>query len=529
MNVLPRWRSLDALAGLLAFAMAAAFAELIAALFIVVSPYIAVGDAVIRLAPVGAVRFAISTFGTYDKPVLLGVIALITLFFGALVGMAARTRPDVTTFGFALWWAVCSAAVWAGQTSAVAAATIIGAAGAAGWVVLNQMLARIPTDTRPVDASTDSMLANDPRRRTPDRRAFFAFAAASAGASVVAMVGARRLGGAYVDVEASRRSITLPSARLPLPAVPPSAALDTPGISPLITPNAEFYRIDTALSVPRVDIEQWRLRITGMVERPQEFTYAELAAMPVEEADVTLTCVSNEVGGRLLGNARWLGIPLPALLERAGVRAGATQIVGRSVDGFTAGFPTEVALDGRAAMVALAMNGEVLPTEHGFPVRLVVPGLYGYVSATKWLAEIQLTTLEAFDPYWIPRGWSRLGPIKTQSRIDVPLGRKTIVAGRTPIAGVAWGGIRSISKVEVRVVPANAKDDGPWLPARLGDALSQSTWRQWVVEWDALPGEYDITVRATDGTGVTQPADRVAPAPSGATGWHTVRVTVRGA
>ena len=519
MNRILRWRPLDALAGLLAFALAAAFAELIAAVVMVVSPHVAVGDGVIRLAPASAVHFATSSFGTYDKPLLLGVIVLITIVFGALVSVAARAWPSVATFGFALWWAVCSLAVWADQTAAIAAAAVIGAAAAAGWFALNQQLARVPTEATRVDS------ANDPRQRTPSRRAFFTFAAASAGASALAIVGAQRLGGWYVDVEAERRAITLPVARAPLPAVAPSAALDTPGISPLITPNADFYRIDTALSVPRIDLEQWRLRITGMVERPQEFTYADLAAMPVIEADVTLTCVSNEIGGRLLGNARWLGIPLPALLERAGVKPGATQIVGRSVDGFTAGFPTEVALDGRTAMVALAMNGEVLPTEHGFPVRLVVPGLYGYVSATKWLAEIQLTTLEAFDPYWIPRGWSKLGPIKTQSRIDVPTQRKTIPAGRTPIAGVAWGGIRSISKVEVRVTSTNGTD-GPWMMARLGDPLSQSTWRQWVLEWDAQPGEYDITVRATDGSGNTQTADHAAPAPSGATGWHGIRVKV---
>ncbi len=521
-----RWRVLDALAGLLAFAVAAAFAELIAAVVTVVSPIVAVGDGVIRLAPAAAVHFATSTFGTYDKPVLLSVIVVITLVFGALVGMAARTRPMIATIGFTAWWAVCSIAVWADQTMVVAAGAVIGGAALAGCFALNQMLAaRLPTERILVEPASQPTSANDPRQRTPSRRAFFTWAAASAGASAVAAAGAQRLGGRYVDVEAERRAIVLPAAQSPLRAVPPGAALDTPGLSPLITPNSEFYRIDTALSVPRVDLEKWRLRITGMVERPLELTYAELATMPIAEADVTLTCVSNEVGGKLLGNARWLGVPLPALLERAGVHAGATQIVGRSVDGFTAGFPTEVALDGRAAMVALAMNGQVLPTEHGFPARLVVPGLYGYVSATKWLTEIHLTTLEAFDAYWIPRGWSKLGPIKTQSRIDVPTRGRTIPAGRTPIAGVAWGGIRSISKVEVRVTATSTKD-APWMMARLGDPLSHSTWRQWVLEWDAQPGEYDITVCATDGDGETQTQDSAAPAPSGATGWHTIRIKV---
>jgi DMSO/TMAO reductase YedYZ molybdopterin-dependent catalytic subunit len=249
----------------------------------------------------------------------------------------------------------------------------------------------------------------------------------------------------------------------------------------------------------------------------------------LEEA-VTLSCVSNEVGDDLVGNAIWRGVPLADLLDRAGVQPGATQVIGRSVDDFTTGFPTEVALDGRPAMIAIGMNGEPLPAAHGFPARVIVPGLYGYVSATKWLKEIELNTLEGFDAYWVPRGWAKQAPIKTQSRIDTPRDGRTKAAGRLPIAGVAWGGIRSIERVEVRVT---SKDDGGydsgWLEAELGEKLSQSTWRQWVVVWDAVPGEYQVQVRATDGNGDTQTEERHKPAPDGATGWHTISLKIEGA
>lgn len=250
----------------------------------------------------------------------------------------------------------------------------------------------------------------------------------------------------------------------------------------------------------------------GSVDRPLTLTYAELMAMPHIEADVTLSCVSNEVGGDLAGNARWQGVPLADLLERAGLQSGATQVLGRSVDGFTAGFPTEVALDGRNAMVAVAMNGEPLPAAHGFPARLVIPGLYGYVSATKWLSEIELTSFDEVDGYWIPRGWSKEGPIKTQSRIDV--------ASRRVIAGVAWAPTRGIERVEIRI------DDGPWQQATLAAPLGVDCWRQWFLPWDTAPERYVIAVRATDGTGETQTAERTDVAPNGASGHHTIQVDV---
>jgi len=282
-----------------------------------------------------------------------------------------------------------------------------------------------------------------------------------------------------------------------------------------------FFRIDTAITIPRVDSRTWTLRVHGMVDRPYELTFDELLSLEMVERWITLSCVSNPVGGSLVGNAAWRGVPLAALLDRAGVRAGADQIVGRSVDGFTVGFPTAAAFDGRDALVAVAMNGEPLPFRHGFPARLVVAGLYGYVSATKWLSELELTGWDAFDAYWVPRGWAKEAPVKTQSRIDTPRSGARIPPGPRAIAGVAWAPGLGITRVEVQV------DDGAWEDAELAEALDRNAWRQWRLPWSPGPGPHTIRVRATDGSGETQTGASAPPAPDGATGWHTVRVTVQ--
>jgi DMSO/TMAO reductase YedYZ molybdopterin-dependent catalytic subunit len=291
-------------------------------------------------------------------------------------------------------------------------------------------------------------------------------------------------------------------------------------VTPVVTPNRSFYRIDTALLIPRVALEAWRLGVTGMVDRPLTLTYQELAAMDQVEADVTISCVSNAIGGHLVGNARWQGVRLADILRQAGVQSAATQVVGRSIDGWTGGFPTALALDGRAALVALGMNGSPLPLAHGFPAWLVVPGLYGYVSATKWLHRIELTTLEAFDGYWVPRGWAKDGPIKTSSRIDVPRPDATVRAGRVAVAGVAWAPHRAVAMVEVAV------DGGAWSVARLAEALGPDSWRQWLFDWEAVAGTHDLRVRATDGNGDLQVGARSGLRPSGATGYHAIRVKV---
>ena len=516
-----RSRTRDAIAGFLAAAVALGVAELLAGITGGTSLIIAIGDVVVDRTPGSVVKAAIDALGSKDKPTLLLTITLASLLLGAALGPVAGRRPSVGTLGF-LGFGLVGALAGAAEpfTSTVGAFLTAGIAAAAGLASLRVLLEVASAGLEPASA-TPVM----PGRGVAGRRQFLAFGGAAAGAAAASAFVGREVLGPSVDVEAQRSAVVLPSAGSVTTL--PEGGFDVPELSSLITPNGEFYRIDTAFVVPRVDTSTWRLRVTGMVDAPFELTFDELLAMPLLEEPVTLSCVSNEVGGDLVGNAIWRGVSLPALLERAGVQDGATQIVGRSVDGFTVGFPTEAALDGRAAMVAVAMNGEPLPAAHGFPARLIVPGLYGYVSATKWLGEIELTTLDAFDAYWIPRGWAKEAPIKTQSRIDVPRDGRSIEAGPAAIAGVAWAGIRSVSRVEVCVGPRGDEAAGEWREAQLSEALSTSTWRQWLLPWDATPGEYRIQVRATDGEGQVQIADRQAPTPNGATGQHAVSVRVR--
>jgi DMSO/TMAO reductase YedYZ molybdopterin-dependent catalytic subunit len=323
--------------------------------------------------------------------------------------------------------------------------------------------------------------------------------------------------------EAAPTAASIPPAVDPVAALPAGAKLAVDGITPLVVANRDFYRIDTKLLTPRVDATTWTLSVDGMVDTPFTLTYSELLAMEMHEEYVTIACVSNEVGGALVGNALWKGVRLRELLDRAGVQSGASQIVGHSFDGWTAGFPTAWLDDpNREALVAVAMNGDPLPAEHGFPARLIVPGLYGYVSATKWLTKIGLTTLEAFNGYWVPLGWAKKAPILTQSRIDVPKRGESVSAGQVAVAGVAWAPDRGISKVEVQV------DSDDWAPADLSAPISDATWVQWLFRWAATPGNHLLSVRATDGTGEVQTDKVTRPAPDGARGHHTISVQVNG-
>ncbi|MEH0927998.1 molybdopterin-dependent oxidoreductase [Micromonospora sp. CPCC 205558] len=352
------------------------------------------------------------------------------------------------------------------------------------------------------------------------RRRFLTGSGVLLGTAVVAGLGGRWLAGRR-GVSAARDAIRLPAPVAPAPAVPAGANLSLAQLAPYVTPNFGFYRIDTALVVPQVDPDTWQLRIHGRVGKERTYSYADLLARPLVERYVTLACVSNEVGGDLIGNARWLGVPLRELLDEVEPDDDADQVVGRSVDGWTCGTPTAALRDGRDALLAVGMNGEPLPVEHGFPVRMVVPGLYGYVSACKWVTELELTRFADFDAYWVPRGWSRQGPIKTQSRIDTPRRRNRLTAGPVTVAGVAWAQHRGIRRVEVRV------DDGQWQEATLAPTVSVDTWVQWSWRWDATPGDHRLQVRATDATGETQTERTQDVVPDGATGWHTVTVTVR--
>ncbi|HEX7095118.1 MAG TPA: molybdopterin-dependent oxidoreductase, partial [Acidimicrobiales bacterium] len=479
--------------------------------------------------PGAAVETGIEVAGTNDKPLLLAGIVVLALAFGAMLGWLAIRLPRVAdagvlAFGALGGWAAArnpfSGAVQSWVASLAAALLAIGVRRvliAVAELPPGVLPVREPRGDRGHDAPAAASAAatDDPM---PGRRAFLslcvAVGAVAAGAATIGRARRNARG-----VAGLRDAVVLPPAAAPPERV--SGTLDgiAPRLSPYITPNDDFYRIDTALVVPQVDPAEWRLRVGGLVDRPFELTYDEILAMDLVEETVTLACVSNEVGGRLVGNARWLGVPLTTLLDRAGVRPEGTQIVGVSVDDFDAGFPTELAYDGRTALLAVGMNGEPLPIEHGFPARLVVSGLYGYVSAVKWIREIRLDT-DDFDGYWIPRGWSKHGPVKTQSRIDVPRRDANLTAGRVPIAGVAWAPSVGIEAVEVRI------DDEPWRLCRLGDATSDDTWVQWVTYWDATPGRHRIAVRATDKRGMVQPGERTSRAPSGAEGHHTIVVNV---
>lgn len=462
-----------------------------------------VADRVVDSVPPGVKDWAISVLGTNDKPALLVGIVVVGMLAGALAGLLSRRQiaPAVIFFGGfgALGALATSASPAAGTTGPWLVAIVAVTAGLAVF----QWLGRghvVPSGTE----------------TAASRRSFIK--AASVGGLAVFSAGLGRVLYSSAREAASQRSdVTLAAG--PTEAIPAGAEFEVDQLTPLVVPNADFYRIDTAISIPRIDLDTWKLAFTGMVDNPFEITFDEVMAMPMVERYVTLSCVSNPVGGPLVGNARWLGVPLRDLLDRAGVQAGGEQLVARSVDGFTVGFPTEVAYDGREAMLAVGMNGEALPLEHGFPARLVVSGLYGYVSATKWLSEIEFTTWDGFDAFWVPRGWSKEAPVKTQSRIDTP--RAGITAGQRFIAGVAWAPHRGIDRVEVQI------DNGAWTEAELSEPLSKDAWRQWRLDHDFTTGSHRIRVRATDGTGQAQSENEIPPAPNGAEGWHTVVVTVR--
>jgi DMSO/TMAO reductase YedYZ molybdopterin-dependent catalytic subunit len=490
--------------GGLAAVVGLAAAELVAgALRTGRSPVIAVADAVVRSAPVSWERWAIDTFGTGDKPALIAAVLVVTVTLGAIAGALPRWAGAVVVVAVAGAGALAAVAE-PDASGSHALAPVLG--GLAAGAVL-ELLRRAVGDHR--DAPLPPPGA--------DRRRFLV---AGSTAALVAAAGAsvgRSLQG-RTSAAASRAAVRLPPAREALGSAPSPGGVATPGLSPFLTPNADFYRIDTALTVPQVEAETWSLTIDGMVETPRRYTFDDLVDRPLVEREVTLACVSNEVGGDLVGTARWLGVPLVELLDEAGPRADADQLVGRSVDDFTAGFPLDVARDGRTALVVLGMNGEPLPLRHGFPARLVVAGLYGYVSATKWLEQIEVTRFDAYDPYWVQRGWADRAPIKVSSRIDTP--RKRVEAGMVPVAGVAWAPSRGIAKVEVRV------DDGSWHEAALAPGGGVDTWRQWRWDWRATPGDHDLQVRATTADGERQTGEEHVPFPDGATGWHTVRVEV---
>ncbi|MFJ2901767.1 molybdopterin-dependent oxidoreductase [Streptomyces sp. NPDC087212] len=521
-------RALAAGSGVLAGFTALAVAELVSvAVRPQASPVVAVGGAAIDRTPAAVKDWAIRHFGTHDKMVLqLGILVVLGIFALALGVFALRFRR--TGAAGVLVFGVVGAVAATGRPDSTGPAdalpSVVGAV--LGAVVLAVLVGRLRSPARVSDAG-DRPGQSAGSGGGWDRRGFVV----AAGAAAVASAGAGVLGQALnaaggQSAVASRAGVVLPAPVSSARPVPRGAQLRVPGISAFRTPNSSFYRVDTALVVPKVDATAWRLRIHGLgVRRPVTLTFADLLGRELIERDITLTCVSNEVGGPYVGNARWIGVRLAELLTECGVRppsrgGPADQLVARSVDGMTIGSPVDDVMDGRDALLALGMNGEPLPFAHGFPVRMVVPGLYGFVSACKWLTDLELTTFDAYDPYWVKRGWARRAPIKTESRIDTPKPFARPRAGTVMVAGVAWAQRRGIDKVEVRI------DDGPWQQARLAAEDTRDTWRQWSLPWQASRGGHTLTVRATDRTGRTQTEKRAPTIPDGASGWHSVVVTV---
>ena len=511
-----------ALVGVLSALAALAVAEAVALLVEPGSaPLFAVGSWVIDIIPPWVKDTAIALFGTADKIALFVGLGIVVLALASAAGIVEYRRPP---WGKVILLAVIAVSLVAVLTRAEstplwAAPTLAGLF--AGALTLHRITRRLHHWE---DASPALPLggANETVRGRVDRRGFLTMVGAVAGASLVVGIGARMVNASVAAVTAVREAINLPKPALVAAPIPAGAELDVTGISPLVSSNANFYRIDTALQVPSVDTANWSLRITGMVENEIEVSWHELLALPMVESYVTLMCVSNEVGGTLVGNAKWLGYPIHNLLARARPLAGADMVLSTSVDGWTASTPLEVLQDEqRGSILAIGMNGEPLPLEHGFPVRMAVPGLYGYVSATKWVTELRVTRFDDDNAYWTNRGWSARGPVKTSSRIDVPRDGRSITAGTVAIAGVAWAQHTGIDGVEVRV------DGGPWLAAKLATAISADTWVQWVYEWDATAGQHEIQARATDSSGGVQSGDdSVGVVPNGAEGWHTVSVSV---
>ena len=486
------------------------------------NPVLAVGSLIVDIVPPGFKTVIIALFDTADKLVLFICLGAVVVVLAAVAGTLELRRRFAGVPVFALVGIIALIAVLTRADASFldAIPTVIGVL--AGIRLLQVLIARLERwreATVPGPGSGSRTGSGTGSGTVYDRRRFLRLALLMGATSVVVGAVARSVSAASAAVQQVRGSIRLPKASAPAAALPAGAQLSVPGITTFATPNADFYRIDTALQVPSIDPGGWKLRITGMVERNIEITYDELLALPLEEHWVTLACVSNEVGGGLVGNALWLGYPIRKLLERAKPIGGADMVLSRSHDGFTAGTPLAVLQDERTdAVLAVGMNGEPLPLDHGFPVRMVVPGLYGYVSATKWVVELKVTTFAKDMGYWTPRGWSALGPVKVSSRIDTPT--REVQAGTIAVAGVAWAQHTGISKVEVRV------DDGDWQQATLARAVSADTWLQWSYAWEATSGDYEITVRATDADGLVQTADRAPVAPDGATGLHRVRVSV---
>lgn len=522
--------AMAALAGVVAAAVVLAVAELLGAFFTArATPLIALGSTFIDFTPSWLKDFAIATFGTNDKVALFVGMGLTIAVLACVLGVVAYRKWALGVLGVLFMGAVIVASVVtrAGVGAVDAVPSVVGTF--AGLLVLRFLVKKLPATKPWPETPAGTAVADDPEhvaspgtspRSATSRRRFFAAAGITAAAAGLAATGGRLLGAARSNILQARDALQLPAPATAAPAVPAGVQSPVPGVAPWVTPNGDFYRIDTALSVPEIDVADWELRVHGMVEEEVRLTFQDLLDADLIESHVTLTCVSNPVGGNLAGNAKWLGLPIREVLKRARPKVGADMVLSTSIDGFSASTPLEVLQDDRDAILAIGMNDEPLPLEHGYPVRMVVPGLYGFVSATKWVVDLEVTRFADSKAYWTERGWSERGPIKTMARVDVPKSFAKVPAGKVAVGGTAWAQTRGITKVEIQV------DNEDWVEADLSTEASLVTWRQWSYQWDAAPGPHYIKVRATDGTGVVQTDQRADPVPDGASGWQSVMVTV---
>ena len=558
-----------AVSGMLTAAVALGVAELAAAVTgSQGAPVIAVGETAINLTPIGVKDFAIAHFGSHDKEALITGIVVMLIGFAALIGALAIRRIWFGLAGLVVFAGVGVAAaihlpnatpvdavptlagvavaaaalvilvrsVWAAFPAAphrAAGGLAVGGSGAGGPGVAGSSAggpASPDAAAPPRDVLTPGPYLGDLDRAgsqeaqtasaAPDRRRFLIAGAGAAALAAAAGAAGDKLLGRF-SIASSRAEVKLPAPAVAAKTVPAATDFKIPGLTPFFTTNNSFYRVDTDLVLPQVSPESWTLKIDGMVDRELELTFAELLKMPLTENDMTLVCVSNSVGGTYAGNARWLGVPLAGLLRKAGVKAGVDQVLSAATDGMTISTPIQTIMDTQGALLAVGMNGQPLPIAHGFPARMLVPGLYGYVSATKWVTKLTVTTFAKQHAYWTQRGYTAQAPIKTESRIDVPKPLAQVKAGHVTVAGMAWAPAKGIAAVEVNV------DNGPWHQARLAAADGIETWRQWMWDWDATtPGLHTLQVRATDNSGATQTSARAQIFPNGASGWDSTVVTV---
>lgn len=525
-----------ALSGVISGAVFLATAELFALIFArSASPILAVGGFVIDIVPQPFKEFAIATFGEYDKIALLAGLGLAVVIASAIAGILQLLRPPLGVIALVVAGALSTAAIVtrAGVTPLAFLPPVLGTI--AGSILMVLLIRRLKTwrasavpavmadrKGEGLAATGTGTVGQDAAQPPKDlgRRQFFILAGIASVSAVVVGIASRTVSMTVASVASIREALKLPAPKSTV-TVPKGAELDIPGLSKLFTPNKDFYRVDTALTVPTIDPSTWRLVIDGMVDQRVEMSFQDLLDMGLDEYAITLTCVSNEVGGDLVGNAKWLGVPLRDVLKKAGVKSGADMVLSKSVDGYTASTPLSALTDDNLdAILAVGMNGEPLPLEHGFPVRMVVPGLYGYVSATKWLTELKVTTFDKDEAYWTPRGYSAEAPIKFASRVDTPKVGEAVKAGRIPIAGVAWAQTVGIERVEVRI------DEGDWVPATLSAPINEDTWVQWFMEWDATPGTHYVAVRAINKNGDLQIEERAPIAPNGSSGWQRSLIRV---